>query len=57
MRKSYQRLFRWAYLVGGGAGVFQVTGCSIDPDVTLRAALSVASDFSIFLFENLFASL
>jgi hypothetical protein len=29
----------------------------IDPDLTLRAALSVASDFTIFLLENLAAGL
>lgn len=57
MRKPFQKLLRWAYVVGGGVGVFQVTGCNIDPDIALQTGLSVASDFSIFLLENLVASL
>jgi hypothetical protein len=40
------------------AGACVVQGCIFeDPDVRLRAGLSVASDFAIFLLENATAGL
>ncbi|MFQ5590707.1 MAG: hypothetical protein ACE5HE_06075 [Phycisphaerae bacterium] len=57
MQNRFRRLVRWVYLIGGGTCVFQAAGCIVDPDVQLRAALSAASDISIFLLENLVASL
>ena len=55
MRTRIQRWVRWLALagVGGGALMFQAQGCSLDPDIALRAAVSVGSDMAIFLLENL----
>jgi hypothetical protein len=35
----------------------QMDGCTIDPDIPFRAALSVVSDASIFFLENLIRGL
>ena len=58
MQKRIERWLRWC-LAGTGAGavLFQAQGCSIDPDIWLRAVISVGSDTAIFLLENLSASL
>ncbi len=57
MQEQFKKAVRWAYLAGAGMGVFQLAGCSVDPDVLLRAGLSAGSDFAIFLLENLANSL
>ena len=57
MQKQIQRLLRWWYVAGAGAGLLAVQGCNIDPDIKLRAALSAGSDLAIFLLENLAHSL
>ena len=57
MRKLNQRILRWWCLAGAGLGLYAVQGCGIDPDIVLRAALSVGSDTAIFLLENLAVSL
>lgn len=59
MKTRFHRLGLWVGLAGGC--LFQ--GCSladqnlIDPDLQLRATLSFASDLTIFLLENLVASI
>ncbi len=45
-----------AWLVAGGF-LGQMSGCLLDPDILLRAGLSVGSDLTVFLLENLFASI
>ncbi|UCE62344.1 MAG: hypothetical protein JSU63_11645 [Phycisphaerales bacterium] len=57
MQERFKKVVRWAYLVGAGTGVFQLAGCSVDPDIILRAGLSAGSDLAIFLLENLANSL
>ena len=58
MKARFLRLGLWAGLAGGC--LFQ--GCSvidssvIDPDLALRATLSFVSDLTVFLLENLAAS-
>ena len=57
MMVRFQRLGLWTSLAGGCL----LQGCSminqnvIDPDLLLRAQLSLASDLAIFLLENLAA--
>lgn len=57
MRTRFRRVSTWCCLAGGC--LFQ--GCAIaggiDPDLFLRATLSVASDATIFLLENLAAAM
>ncbi|MCH7807625.1 MAG: hypothetical protein IIB60_00245 [Planctomycetes bacterium] len=55
MRTRIQRWIKRLGLAGAGAGalLFQAQGCSLDPDLALRAAVSVGSDVAIFLLENL----
>lgn len=43
-------------MLSGGL-LFQMEGCVVDPDILLRAGLSVATDLSVFLLENLAATL
>ena len=52
MKRRLTHLTIWACLAGGCL----LQGCTIDPDVQLRAFISAASDFSIFLLQNLAAS-
>jgi hypothetical protein len=54
--KARRRPLRMAWLATG-VMLLQAGGCVIDPDVFFRAALSVASDTSVFLLDNLVASL
>jgi hypothetical protein len=58
MQRRIERWLKWC-LAGTGAGVvlFQVQGCTLDPDIYLRAGVSLGSDVAIFLLENLAASL
>ncbi len=59
MKNRVHRVGLWLGLAGGC--LFQ--GCSvvdqtiIDPDLTVRAALSFASELAIFLLDNLAASI
>lgn len=59
MRIRLHRLGLWATLAGGCL----LQGCSLldqsmlDPDLQLRAGLSLVSDLAIFLLENLVAGL
>ena len=54
MQRIIRRLLACGILTG--ACVAQVGGCSLDPDIPFRAFLTFASDVSIFLLDNLFAS-
>lgn len=53
MNKRLRHLTVWSCLAGGCL----LQGCLIDPDIQLRAAIAAASDFSIFLLQNLAAGL
>lgn len=52
--KKQIRVLGW--LIAGGV-LSQMNGCALDPDILLRAGLSVGSDLTVFLLENLFASI
>lgn len=59
MKKAFRRTRLWACLAGGCLlqGCMTGTGQTLlDPDLTVRAGLSIASDFAVFLLENLLAS-
>ncbi len=49
MKTRSVRMVQWACLLT--TCVFQ--GCAIDPDIQLRAAVSLGSDIAIFLLDNL----
>ena len=57
MKTRFRRVSVWCCLVGGCL----LQGCAIipgiDPDLFLRATLSVASDTAVFLLENLVAGI
>jgi hypothetical protein len=57
MQRSVQRLLKSFFVAGAGFTVFQVTGCTLDPDIRLRAALSAGADLAIFLLDNLVAAI
>jgi hypothetical protein len=59
MQRRIERWLKWWCLAGTGTGValFQAQGCSVDPDIWLRAGITFGSDAAIFLLENLAASL
>jgi hypothetical protein len=58
MQKRFERWLKWCLTsTGAGAILFQAQGCTIDPDIFLRALISVGSDTAIFLLENLSASI
>jgi hypothetical protein len=56
MQKRFKKSVRTLYLLAAGAGLFQAQGCTLDPDIVLRAQLSAATDLAIFILENLTAS-
>ena len=53
MKTRFRRVLQWGCLLG--ACVFQ--GCVVDPDIALRAGMSLGSDIAIFMLQNLSASL
>jgi hypothetical protein len=53
MKRRLTHLTIWACLAGGCL----LQGCTIDPDILLRASISAASDLSIFLLQNLAVSI
>ena len=58
MNRSFRRARLWVCLAGGCLlqGCFASAGqVIVDPDLIIRARLSVLSDFMIFLLENLVA--
>ncbi len=55
MRNRFRKLLSCGCLTG--LFLAQVGGCTVDPDILLRAGLSFASDLTIFLLDNLVASL
>lgn len=55
MRIRFGRLLSWGCL--SGACLAQAGGCTLDPDILLRAGLTFASDLTIFLLDNLVAGL
>lgn len=50
-RHKWKAITRWC-VACVGFGVFAVQGCSVDPDIQLRAALAAGSDLAIFLLQN-----
>ncbi|MHC5111669.1 MAG: hypothetical protein ACYTHJ_17530 [Planctomycetota bacterium] len=46
------RLLEWVGALGVGSMLFQGQ-CMIDPDIGLRALISVGTDTAIFFLENL----
>lgn len=44
---------RWLHLAIALTGIVFLQGCTVDPDLWLRAAVSAGSDTAIFLLENL----
>jgi len=57
MQRPVQRLLKLWFVAGAGLAVFQATGCTLDPDIQLRAALSAGADLAIFLLDNLVAAI
>jgi len=55
MRRKLGRFLALAFV--SGAWLAQANGCMIDPDIPFRAALTFGSDTTIFLLDNLLASL
>jgi len=56
MHQWLSRVLRWCGFTGAGLVVYQAGGCSLDPDILLRAGLTAGSDLAIFLLENLTSS-
>ena len=56
MQSRMARWVRWTSLMTG-AVMFQAAGCTVDPDIILRAGISTGADFAIFLLENLAAGI
>lgn len=54
---NVKRMRKLLGLLSGGAVLWQAAGCTVDPDIFLRATISAGSDLAIFLLENLAASL
>lgn len=55
MQTKIRKLVRRAFLLTCGAGLFQAQGCVLDPDIILRTQISAATDFAIFMLDNLTA--
>ena len=53
MKTRSVRMLQWTCLLTGC--VFQ--GCVVDPDIGLRAIVSLGSDVAIFLLQNLAVSI
>ncbi len=55
--RNANRWRRWWQFASASTGIVLLQGCTVDPDLWLRAAISVGSDTAIFFLENLAAGL